>query len=149
MLQSYAELGKQWKRIAGQLPGRSASAVKNLFYSIVRKNLRKYNRDRPVEEQLNKEIQTLLRDTRLCEILLTVDTPGIYAKVDCSAPPQWTSPRASMRNQRFRFAETAWSQEEVQSDESFVDQYELLLDTEMPDVHDTAAEIDRKLFGYV
>lgn len=62
--------GNKWSVIAEKLEGRTDNSTKNHFYSIVRKNLRKFNKKQPVGSKLTGNLQTLLNDPRYSKILL-------------------------------------------------------------------------------
>lgn len=44
LLEAHQELGNRWKKIAERLSGRTDNAIKNHFYSTMRKKLRRINK---------------------------------------------------------------------------------------------------------
>lgn len=62
--------GNKWSVIAGELKGRTDNSTKNHFYSIVRKNLRRFNKTQPANKKINGNIQDLLTDPAVSKILL-------------------------------------------------------------------------------
>lgn len=62
--------GNKWSVIAAELKGRTDNSTKNHFYSIVRKNLRRYNKTQPEKKKINGNIQDLLLDPVVSKILL-------------------------------------------------------------------------------
>lgn len=62
--------GNKWSSIASFLKGRSDNATKNHFYSIVRKNLRRYNKNKRPEERIEGNIQELLEKPEVRKILV-------------------------------------------------------------------------------
>ena len=70
---SQRQLGNQWKAIAALLPGRTDNAVKNYFYSTLRRNLRLYNQARPHTQRLHGCVRTLLRRPAVVDLLVDVD----------------------------------------------------------------------------
>lgn len=68
--------GNKWSVIASELKGRTDNSTKNHFYTIVRKNLRKYNKSVPENKQLKGDIKDLLKNPDLNKILLK--KPGHY-----------------------------------------------------------------------
>ena len=62
--------GNKWSKIAENIPGRTENSIKNCFYSLIRKNLRKYNRKRTESEKIKGSIKSLLKKPKFREILL-------------------------------------------------------------------------------
>ncbi|CAG9321063.1 unnamed protein product [Blepharisma stoltei] len=65
--------GNRWSEIGKHLPGRSDNSIKNQFYSAIRKNLRKYNRNKPAAEQIYGSVKEILLDPEMAKILINYD----------------------------------------------------------------------------
>ncbi|CAG9311897.1 unnamed protein product [Blepharisma stoltei] len=63
--------GNCWSEMAKVLPGRTENAIKNRFYSKLRKCLRSYNKNRPKGMKITASIKTILKDQYTVEILLS------------------------------------------------------------------------------
>ena len=61
--------GKKWSKIASMLPGRSENAIKNYFYSTVRKNIRMINKKLIFREKLVGPIREILSISRVAELV--------------------------------------------------------------------------------
>ena len=64
------QMGNKWSEIAGFFPGRNDNFIKNCFYSAIRRNLRKYNKNKVPSKQLKGTINSLLKNSHAKKILL-------------------------------------------------------------------------------
>lgn len=64
------ELGNKWCEIAKHFDGKNDNFIKNCFYSAIRRNLRKYNRDKIPSKQLKGTINSLLKNEKKRKILM-------------------------------------------------------------------------------
>jgi hypothetical protein len=72
LLVKYKEYGSKWANLSEFFPGRSEGIIKNRFYCIVRKNIRRYNLYKPEEEQIKGNAKSLLNDPLMVEILVAI-----------------------------------------------------------------------------
>ncbi|CAG9310311.1 unnamed protein product [Blepharisma stoltei] len=75
LFQKQKIFGNRWSEIARYLPGRSDNSIKNQFYSTVRKNLRKYNRNKPTDKRIVGSLKQLLQNPEIAKILITYSGP--------------------------------------------------------------------------
>ena len=64
------QLGNKWSEIASFVPGRTENSVKNCFYSAIRRNLRKFNKNKPESEKLKGSVRNLLKKPHVKSLLL-------------------------------------------------------------------------------
>ena len=77
ILEFQEKFGNKWSKISRFFQGRTDNAVKNCFYSIVRKNLRKFNKKKPEDQKIKGNIKDLLRKPHLKNVLFGVSTEKI------------------------------------------------------------------------
>mmetsp|Transcript_32536 Transcript_32536/g.32263 ORF Transcript_32536/g.32263 Transcript_32536/m.32263 type:complete len:243 (+) Transcript_32536:94-822(+) len=70
MVDFQKKYGNCWSEMAKVLPGRTENAIKNRFYSKLRKCLRSYNKNRPKGTKITASIKTILKDPYTVETLL-------------------------------------------------------------------------------
>ena len=95
VFEAQKKLGTKWAQIAKLLHGRTEGNIKNLFYSTVRKNWRRLNRNNRQKAAVN--YTELLKDPRYAEELRDYQTPGICKKYNrCTrAQPRTYSERST------------------------------------------------------
>ncbi|OMJ75733.1 hypothetical protein SteCoe_25071 [Stentor coeruleus] len=72
LFEKYRTYGASWCKIAKCFSGRSGNSIKNRFYSIVRKNLRKLNKSKPKPQRIIGNLKVLLRDRGLQDMLIRI-----------------------------------------------------------------------------
>ena len=74
----YRMYGRKWTAIAKELPGRTESDVKDKFYSTIRRNIRKMNR----QSRKKISVAQILKCPELAEPFLTFDDLRETVKVE-------------------------------------------------------------------
>lgn len=80
LFRAQQKYGNLWSVIAKHLPGRTENCVKNHFYSTLRRNLRKLNKNRPVGEKFEGPVKDLLSNPELALLLLSYKDSEISRK---------------------------------------------------------------------
>ncbi|OMJ68081.1 hypothetical protein SteCoe_34571 [Stentor coeruleus] len=63
--------GNCWSQISEYIPGKSQNAIKNCFYSTIRRNIRRYNKGKLCHEKIKGPIDKLLEIKEIRPILTT------------------------------------------------------------------------------
>jgi len=61
--------GFHWSKISKELPGRTENAIKNYFYSTVRKNLRRLNKKLVLVEKVKGDMKDLIKNPILAQVI--------------------------------------------------------------------------------
>jgi myb proto-oncogene protein len=77
LFNGYREFGNHWAEISRLLPGRTDNAIKNHFYSAVRRNLRKLRKTKP---KLSGSLSNLLKNKEIADELTKRPSRGKTAK---------------------------------------------------------------------
>ncbi|OMJ67733.1 hypothetical protein SteCoe_35026 [Stentor coeruleus] len=64
-------LRNKWSKIAKYFEGRSSNSIKNLFYSTIRRNLRRFNKGKKSSDKIRGKINQLMQFPKVREILST------------------------------------------------------------------------------
>lgn len=85
LVEKYKVLGKKWSKIARFFIGRSPNRVKNHFYSLIRKNLRRYNKNLPVQKKITENVRMVLCNKKYSELVVQPTIPKRFTKFSCSS----------------------------------------------------------------
>ena len=82
LFNAHAQLGNTWAHITSLIPGRSENAVKNMFYSSLRRQYKKWKGSEPLRHQLKKH------DRILTGQILTALNKKLKHKLTREEPPE-------------------------------------------------------------
>ncbi|OMJ93177.1 hypothetical protein SteCoe_3868 [Stentor coeruleus] len=63
--------GNRWLKMAKRLPGRTENQVKNFFYAMIRRNIRKFNKGKEESEKLKFISMDMLKNNEVRKLLLS------------------------------------------------------------------------------
>lgn len=69
IIECLSKYGNQWSKIAKHLPGRTENNIKNYMYATVRRNLRKFNRNKLETEKIVFSSFSILNNSEIRSIL--------------------------------------------------------------------------------
>jgi hypothetical protein len=70
LFDTHRKLGNKWATISLLLKGRTPSAIKNFFYSSVRKNVRKYNKEHFLDQKIKISINEILERPEIAKFFV-------------------------------------------------------------------------------
>ncbi|OMJ75736.1 hypothetical protein SteCoe_25074 [Stentor coeruleus] len=75
LVELFKVLGKKWTKISSYFDGRSSNSVKNHFYALIRKNIRRYNKYAGAREIITAKINDVLKSPEYCKLLVAPAFP--------------------------------------------------------------------------
>ncbi|OMJ65542.1 hypothetical protein SteCoe_38032 [Stentor coeruleus] len=78
LFDNQSKYGNQWSIIAKEMKGRTESQIKNLFYSTIRRNIRKFNKGKLNLERIKFKSLSILENQEIRDILTTRKTISKY-----------------------------------------------------------------------
>ncbi|OMJ86159.1 hypothetical protein SteCoe_12358 [Stentor coeruleus] len=78
LIKKHKSLGCKWSIISHFFKGRSANSVKNHFYSLIRKNLRRYNKYHALGKKINGKASALFKTPEYYKILVKPSVPKVH-----------------------------------------------------------------------
>jgi hypothetical protein len=70
LFQLQAKLGNKWALISRQMPGWGENTLKNTYYSTVRRNIRRFNRNKEFSQSIRGPIDELMKIEEIRKILI-------------------------------------------------------------------------------
>ncbi|OMJ73159.1 hypothetical protein SteCoe_28229 [Stentor coeruleus] len=64
------KIGNKWSKISPFFPKRSKNSIKNFFYSTIRRNIRRFNKDKREDEKIKGDVKELIKIPEIREILI-------------------------------------------------------------------------------
>lgn len=75
LIELYKVLGKKWTKISAYFSNRSSNSVKNHFYALIRKNIRRYNKYSGTKKKITAKINDVLKSSEYCKLLVAPAFP--------------------------------------------------------------------------
>jgi hypothetical protein len=76
LFQSQLQHGNQWSLIAREIKGRSENQIKNMFYSTIRRNIRKFNKGKFESERIKFKSLHILNNQEIRSVLTAKKSVG-------------------------------------------------------------------------
>lgn len=75
LIELFKVIGKKWTKISTYFNNRSANSVKNHFYALVRKNIRRYNKYSGTCKKITEKVNDVLNYPDFCKLLVAPSLP--------------------------------------------------------------------------
>ncbi|OMJ83691.1 hypothetical protein SteCoe_15296 [Stentor coeruleus] len=75
LIEIFKVIGKKWTKISAYFKNRSANSVKNHFYALIRKNIRRYNKYSGAYKKITGNANDALNHPGLCKLLVAPSLP--------------------------------------------------------------------------
>lgn len=78
LIEKHKSFGCKWSVISHFFKGRSSNSVKNHFYSLIRKNLRRYNKYHALGKRINGKASALFKTPEYYKLLVKPSVPKVH-----------------------------------------------------------------------
>ncbi|OMJ92337.1 hypothetical protein SteCoe_4886 [Stentor coeruleus] len=78
LIEKHKNFGCKWSIISKFFQGRSANSIKNHFYSLIRKNLRRYNKYHALGKRISGKVSNLIKSPKYYKLLVKPTLPKTH-----------------------------------------------------------------------
>lgn len=78
LIEKHKSFGCKWSIISKFFQGRSANSIKNHFYSLIRKNLRRYNKYHALGKRISGKVSNLIKNPKFYKLLVKPSVPKTH-----------------------------------------------------------------------